>query len=182
MDNTKQLQDIGRLILKSMQESVVFTYNFTRPSDTTAYAAEDAINNSTSTPSNITFTALNGEKLEAGQKYYIKSLRVITNNNTVTNGSFRLYITNTSQTPVIADNAQQTLLYANKAKVVGFIDFSLTTGGTGSDSGEAYVSGIDMPVTLAGSTLYGYLVAKAAYTPASAQQFYFELTAVNYHS
>ncbi len=177
----EQVNRLNNSINRLTPISVDFSSSFTRPSNTDAYAAEDAVNNSTSSPSILTFSTVGGENTEGGKKYYVKSLRVATNNSTVTNGSFRLYITTDTQT-AINDNSPQTLLFTNRANVVGFIDFSLTTGGSGSDSAEAYVTGIDMPLSLTNNTLYGYLVAKAAYVPASAQQFYFKLTLQTYSS
>jgi len=175
------LEKVNKSVNKLTPGAVEFSYSFTRPSNTTAYAAEDVVNNSTSAPSIITFSTVGGENTEGGKQYYVKSLRVATNNATVTFGSFRLYLTTNTQT-AINDNSQQTLLYTNKANVVGYIDFSLSTGGTGSDSAEAYVTGIDIPVTLTNNVLYGYLVAKAAYVPASDQQFYLKLTLQTYSS
>lgn len=173
MDNTKDIRDLNTSV-KSLSQSVIdFSTSFTRPANITAYAAEDVVGPATAAL--LSFSAVGGEGIVAGSKYYVKSLRVATDNATVTFGSFRLYLTTVSQT-AIADNSPQTLLYANRAGVVGYIDFSLSTGGTGSDSAEAYVTGIDMPITTSTSAIYGYLVAKAAYVPASGQQFYLRLS------
>jgi hypothetical protein len=150
-------------------KNIVLTYSFTRPSNTTTYAAEDAVNDGTN---NITFTP--STDIQDGQSLIVKSVRLTTNSTTTTNGSFRLYLTDTTQT-AIADNAQQTLLYTNKAKRVGYVDLSLATGGTGSDCAESYITDVNVPFKSVSTDFYGYLVAKAAYVPASAQEFYIEL-------
>lgn len=155
--------------------NVTYTASFTRPSNTTAYAAEDAVNDNTSTPHILAFASSeNSPKI--GQDIIIKTLKVSTNNATVTNGSFRLYICKDTQT-ITADNTAQTLLYADRANRVGYIDFTLTSGGTGSDCGEAFVTDANIPFKLTTTAFYGYIVAKAAYTPASGQLFNLEIEA-----
>lgn len=156
-------------------KNVLYTASFVRPSNTTAYAAEDAVNDNTSTPHILSFTS-SEDSPKIGQDIIIKTLKVTTNNATVTNGSFRLYICKASQT-ITADNTPQTLLYADASNRVGYIDFTLTSGGTGSDCGEAVVTDCNIPFKLSSNAFYGYLVAKAAYTPASGQAFNLEIEA-----
>lgn len=156
-------------------KNAVLTASFTRRNDTTAYAAEDVINNSTSSPSLLTFTS-SDISLQGGQSFIAKTLRVITDSSTTTNASFRLYLLKSTQT-AIADNSAQTLLYTNRSKRIGYIDFTLTSGGTGSDCAEAMVTDVNIPFKLSSGAIYGYLVAKAAYTPTSGQNFTFELLA-----
>ena len=150
-------------------KNVVLTASFTRPANTTPYTAEDAVNDGAN---NLTFTP--STDIQDGQSLIVKSVRLTTNSTTTTNGSFRLYLTDTTQA-AIADNAQQTLLYTNKAVRVGYADLSLSTGGTGSDCAEAFVADVNVPFKSVSTDFYGYLVAKAAYVPASEQQFYIEL-------
>lgn len=155
--------------------NALFTASFTRPANTTAYTAEDAVNDNTSTPHIMSFSS-SEVTMMAGQDIIIKSLKVTTDNATVTNGSFRLYLCKSSQT-ITADNTPQTLLYANRANRIGYIDFTLATGGSGSDCGEAVITGETIPFKLTSGSFYGYLVAKAAYTPASGQNFNLEVEA-----
>lgn len=155
--------------------NVLYTASFARPSNTTQYTAEDAVNDNTSTPHILAFTSSENSP-KTGQDIIIKTLKVSTNNATVTNGSFRLYICKASQT-ITADNTAQTLLYTDRSNRVGYIDFTLTSGGTGSDCGEAIVTGETIPFKLSSGAFYGYIVAKAAYTPASGQLFNLEIEA-----
>lgn len=155
--------------------NVRFTANFTRPANTTAYAAEDAVNDNTSTPHIMEFVTTDTTG-QHGQDVIFKTLRVTKDSNTTTNASFRLYLTKETQT-IAEDNTAQTLLYANRSNRIGYIDFTFTTGGTGSNCAEAVVTDVNIPHRLLSAKVYGYLVAKAAYTPASGEKFDFELMA-----
>lgn len=154
-----------------MEELVIFTASFTRPSNTTAYAAEDTVNDGTN---RLSFTPIDGITLAPGKSIYIKSVRMITNSATTTNGSFRLSITDRTQT-AIADNSPQTMLYTNAAGRCGNVDLTLSTGGSGSDAAEAYTTDCNIVVKTESSNFSADLIAKAAYVPTSAQQFYLEL-------
>lgn len=151
---------------------------FTRPGDTTAYAVSDVVGPVT-TPAVITFAgaarATGGT--DGGTGYVVKA-RVAKNTNTTTNAAFRLYLYTTSVTP-IADNVAWTHLYANRANLIGWVDFpTMTTEGTGSDCAEATLNDLRLPFVCAasGSALYGVLVARAAYTPGASDAFYVEIT------
>lgn len=157
-------------------KNTLYTASFTRPSNITAYAAEDAVNDNTSTPHILSFTTSQDVFMAAGQSLLIKTLKVSTDNNSVTNASFRLYLCLASQT-ITADNTPQTLLYANRANRIGYVDFTLVSGGSGSDCAEAYITDVNIPFQLTSGAFYGYMVAKAAYTPASAQNFSLEVEA-----
>lgn len=155
--------------------NVILTGTFTRPSNASGYTAQDVV--STQAGSLITLAPItDGDDTTTGQSFIIKTARLETNNATVTNGTFRLYIyrSNTDVTP-IADNSPYTLLTADKAKRVGYIDFTLATAGSGSDSAEAFVADANIAVRATSGDIYGVLVATGAYTPSSAQVFYIEL-------
>lgn len=154
-----------------MEKNVIFIASFTRPNNSTPYAAEDAVNDGTN---RLYFVPYDGITLAPGISILVKTVRLVTDSTTTTNGSFRLMLTDKTQT-AIADNSQQTLLYTNKDKRVGYADLSLSTGGTGSDCAESFVSGVDVIVKTQESTFTGDLIAKAAYVPAANQNFYIEL-------
>lgn len=146
---------------------------FTRPNDTTQYAASDVVCNSTSAPAVITFA---GMARGLGGSGRILTARHIKSSTTVTAATFRLYLYRTAPTP-INDNAQFPLLWANRANRLGFIDFSHTTQGTGSDSSSSMVpfAGIDYVCDAADLNLYGILIATAAYQPSAQEQHFIEL-------
>lgn len=93
---------------------------------------------------------------------------------TVTLGTFRLRIYNL---PIagIADNAANTLLYANRAAHVAYVDMAIVaTDGSGSDT-SAILSLPAQPIVFSCATgrrdLFFQIVALGAYVPASAETF-----------
>lgn len=155
-------------------KNVVLTTTITRPSDTTTYAAEDSVNATGGATSCITFTVADGFDITTGMSLQIKTARLTTNSNTTTNASFRLIIYDQSVSG-FADNSPFPMLWANRAKKIGYIDFTLATGGSGSDAAEAIVTDVNLSVRTEATNIFGILVAKAAYVPTSAQVFYIEL-------
>ena len=165
---------------------VLATQEFTRPGDTTAYAAGDVIGPVT-TPAVITFP---NAALENGGVGRVDNCLIANSTVTVAASGLALHLYNTSITP-IADNAQFTLLYANRASYQGTI--LLTTVPTLSASG--YGTGTDSKVWLSSqaltsasqydgwykcadtsTSLYGVLTAREAYATAASEQFSIRLT------
>lgn len=149
----------------------IVTATFTRPSDTTAYAAQDAVSNSTSAPTILTFA--NAARFTGGSGL-ILSARHVKNSTTTANATFRLYLYRATASAV-NDNAQFPLLWANRSNRIGHIDFTHTTQGTGSDSTSALTTFVNLPFVADGTSLFGQLQVTAAYTPASGEQHYLEL-------
>lgn len=156
--------------------TVMTSQAFTRPSNTTAYAANQVVG-FTAGATNMTFSS--AARVNNGSGRIVKA-RLMANSVTTTNALFRLFLFNAAPTAQ-ADQAAFNLLYANRASSQGFIDFAgpITSGGS-SDS-------IEIPDTMNNgnlkfvctggvTTLYGILVALAAYVPTSAETFYTELT------
>ncbi len=152
---------------------VASSASFTRPADTSAYQAQDVVSNSTTAPSVLTFADV--ARLNGGSGL-ILSARHIKNSTTVTGASYRLHLYR-SAPAAINDNAPFTLLFANRANRVGFIDFTHGSGGAGSDASNALTTFANLPfVCAAGSrNLFGILTMLSAYTPASAEQHFIEL-------
>lgn len=171
-DDPKTL--LGKLLQVENSRSwfTVASTEFVRPADTTAYAANDVVGTNPAT--NRTF--LNAARI-AGGSGYITNVRLTKSSATVTNAFFRLWLYAVAPT-AIADNAQMTLLWANRANRFGYIDLACTTEGTGSDSAMALVTNINLKFDCAEGdrNIYGVLEAKQAYTPASGETFFIELT------
>jgi len=148
--------------------------SFNRPANTTAYAANQVVSNNTiaGSSSNLTFTAVVASNTGAA---YISKARLVLNSSVTTNGQFRLFLFTVNPTP-LGDAAQNTLLYAARAQRIGWIDFAVSTSGTGSDCAESEVVSINLPFVAVDSNLYGVLVATAAYVPTSAEPIFVELT------
>jgi hypothetical protein len=165
---------------------VLATQEFTRPGDTTAYAAGDVIGPVT-TPAVITFP---NAALENGGVGRIVNTLVANNAVTVANSGLALHIYNTSITP-IADNAQFTLLWANRASYQGTIlldtvpTLSASGFGTGTDS-KVWLSSQQLTTAAqydgwfqcasTSTSLYGILTARAAYATAASEVFSIRLT------
>jgi hypothetical protein len=155
---------------------------FTRPADTTAYAALDAVSDSTSAPTVLTFANL--ARVNGGSGYITKA-RLFTDQKTNV-ARFRLHLFHTAPT-AINDNSPYTLLYANRANRIGHIDFPAcaTEDPTNSTAASARVvpDGVSLPLAFkcadGAKTIYGLLETLDAFTPASGQKFWIELTADN---
>lgn len=157
--------------------TIVVSTSFTRPADTTAYAAKDAVSDSTSAPTVLTFS--NIARVNAGSGYITKA-RLMTNQSTNTT-RFRLHLYHTTPT-AINDNAAWTLLWANRANRIGYIDFdSLQTEGSGSDAANALNSTVRLAFKCASASraIYGLLETLGVFTPASGQVFFLELSSEN---
>lgn len=155
----------------------IVTQEFTRPSDTIAYSTKDVISNSTTSPSAKIFSSV---VLNSGDGGEIIKARILTDSNAMT-PRLRLNLFNAAPTQ-INDNAQRTILYANRASFIGYIDLpAMFTEGTGSDSSRALIDSISHAFKTSGSSNIWFEVETLdAFTPISAQKFFIELTILNY--
>lgn len=156
----------------------------TRPSDTNAYAANDAISDSTNAPT-VAF-AFTLARVASGTGYITKA-KLSTDQKTCT-ARFRLYLFNASTITPINDNAVQTYLYANAASYMGHVDFPACSTEDSSTSTGARslatmgVSGTNLPIGFvadANSKLYGLLETLDAFSPASGQKIRISLESDN---
>jgi hypothetical protein len=156
---------------------VNFSDPFTRPADTTAYATGDLIANSTVAGSVIPFQFLGAARIGAGAGV-ISRCRLFKTTASLTNAQFRLYLFKTSPTVSVGDNAAfntaGALACNNGANYLGKFDFtmdvSFSDGATGSALPGNGADDIHFKLT-SGTTVYGLLEARAAYTPGSAEIF-----------
>jgi len=156
------------------------SYEFTRPSDTTQYTAGDVVSNSTSSTTIITFQGnILKEAFTTGKSLQVKNAQLTKSTTATTNAAFRLYLYSSGVTAA-ADNAAFNLQYANKHVRVGYIDFTCTTGGSGtSDCAESITTDVNLNIKLLQDNLYGILVAQLGYTPGNAEKFYVKLNLLN---
>lgn len=143
----------------------------TRPANTDAYAAKDAVG---PTSALLTFTDL--ARVTGGTGYITKA-RIITDQKTLT-ARFRLHLFNAAPT-AIADNAPFLLLYADASKRIGYIDFPAFATEDATNSTAAVAQNIldRLPFVAVTKTLHGVLETLDVFTPASAQKFIVYLTA-----
>lgn len=178
--NPKQLRDMGDgsfaeiIAIDQFGDTVVSSAAFSRPADTTAYLANDVVINATSNPTHLAFlTAARG----SGRGGYITKVRIATDQEANV-ASYRLWLWYNTPPATLVDNSPMGLLWAQRAVRLGYVDVGpMTTEDTGvGDHAEAQVADVRFPYYCATSTLFGVLETKTAFTPASAQQFYVELT------
>ncbi len=152
--------------------------NFSRPANTTAYAAGDAVTDSTSAPTVITFSECAREAAGSGT---IISITMLDSANQSTKGSFELWLFDTTFTPD-NDNAVFTPTDAELRTLLpnGVIPLTLTYVGdatSGAGGNAVYTSEVRIPFVCASGSrdLYGGIVVRNAYTPVSAERFDFTL-------
>lgn len=141
---------------------------FTRPSDTTAYAAGDAVGDSTSA---LTMQALANAARVSGGSGYITGIRINTDKKSIT-PRFRIHLYNTNGATLSNDNAAWQDRYADNSKYVGCWDLpAMRTGADSTNSTNSYSEdmSVRIPFTCAATSLYYVLETLDAFTPASAQ-------------
>lgn len=150
--------------------------NFTRPADTTAYAANDLVANSVTAGSVVplSFTAT---RIATGSGK-IRRAKLKKSGTTVTAASFRLHLYASSPTIANGDNATWSTTHSGYLGSFS-LDMSGAAGRVFSDSAAVIAApdhGAEIDFKLAsGSTIFGLLAAVGAYTPASAEVFTAEL-------
>ena len=148
-------------------KTVGFGFNIstdiTRPADTTAYAANDCLSDSTSAPT--TFTLTSAARISGGSGI-ITDLIVVTDNDPATTLQGEIWLFPASVTSP-NDNAAFALSDADMKTCIGKIPFALEDAG---NNGFAHISGLSIAFTCSGSANLRFLVrVKNAYTPASAE-------------
>lgn len=180
---TKQLQRIvasdssGNEGGKIVGIGAVVSANFTRPANTTGYASGGLVANSTTAASVVALSWSTAARI-AGNPAFITRARLKTSSTSVTNASFRLHL-------YAADPAASTGItngdngawLTKHASYLGSIDiivdkaFSDAAAGQGAPSVGSFIEFIPA----SGTTIYGLLEARAAYTPTSSEVFTVEL-------
>lgn len=151
--------------------------SFTRPADTTAYAAGDLVANST-TAGSVVPLSFSGAVRTTGDCVRIERVRIEKSGTSLTNASFRLHLFESSPTPTVGDNGvyNNAGVLATNSILSHAGTFPVTMTWSGSDG----AMGIGVPTTgngatispTSGTTLFGLLEVTAAYTPASGEIFY----------
>ena len=148
--------------------------SFTRPSDTTAYAAGDVICNSTSAPVIMTF---NVAAKELGSVGIIQQATLINSASVATKPDLELWLFDTTVV-MDNDNAVFTPTDAEMLTLIGIIpfptgDFKVGTATAGADGNSACdVKNVGMVFnTKTNNEIYGILVVRNAYIPVSAESF-----------
>ena len=160
-------------------------YELTRPSDTTAYAANDAIANST-TAASVTPLEFGVARRASGGSGLVIGARLLTNSATAF-AAMRLHLFNRAPFAVAgyqADNAALALTYSAlmdgeaastnpNDNYIGSIDFATFVAHSSSarSIGTCDQTELEFLTKPGSNKIYGLLEAMAAFTPASAQTF-----------
>lgn len=153
------------------------TANFTRPSDTTAYAVGDVVCNSTSAPTVLTFSGMANSNGLGG---VLQTAFLYLGSNPSTKPVYDLFLFDTSPT-IDNDNSTFTPTDTEILTCVGVISFGVGIPGdtTGTGTNTVYQANPMLSyICASGATaLYGVLVARNAVTPTSADTYNFRLVA-----
>lgn len=158
------------------------TSNFSRPADTTAYTSGDLVANSTTAGSVVPLSwAVARYATGSGQ---VRRARLKKTTNTTTAATFRLHLYATSPTCTNGDNGAW---LTTQSGYLGSIDLDISgaNGRVFSDPAAEVVGtpavGTEVGFDVAsGTTIYGLLEARGAYTPGSSETFTVELEVVQF--
>jgi hypothetical protein len=144
--------------------------SFTRPANTTAYAAGQLIANSTTAGSVVPMSFTLGNHFGVGQ-YRMTRYRLFKSGTGITNATFRLHLY--AAAPTVTNGDGGAWLTTGSANWLGNMDVSsclaFSDGAAGTGSAPA---GSEQYIRLpSGVTVYGLIAALGAYTPASAETF-----------
>ena len=141
--------------------------SFTRPADTTQYAANDLIANSTTACSVIPMSFPIGNT--PGQ-FRLTRVRIYKSGTGVTTANFRLHLYDAL--PVIAAGDNAAWSTDSAAHWLGNIDMASMLAFTDGAAGTASaVAGSELIIRTSSKTIYGLLMNLSTYTPASAEVF-----------
>lgn len=147
------------------QNFVTCSTDITRPADTTAYAANDALSDSTSAPTSGGFT-LTGAARVSGGSGIITDVIVASSNNAATVLQGEVWIFDTSVTNV-NDNAAFAISDAEVKTLVAKVPFVMVQD---TNNSAVHVQNLSIGFTCSGSANLRFLIkVKNAYTPASAE-------------
>jgi hypothetical protein len=159
------------------------TQSFTRPADTTAYAAGDVVNNSTSAPVVITIPMV---ALSNAQLATIMQATLIVEANQATKPDLQLWLFDTAPTPpndnaaFAPTNTELEALVAIIAFPVGsFVVANSAAGASGNVACDAQALFIQANTAATSDKLFGILVVRNAYTPTSGEKYVLRLKVVD---
>lgn len=142
---------------------------FTRPANTTAYAAGDLVANNT-TAGNVVPLTFPRSKLRGRTSGKITGASILKGAASVTNANFRLHLFNSTKVPTNGDNGA--LAVADLVGYIGSIDIDMEATPTLIVSATAYKHSAAVALAFnATGNIYGFLEALEAYTPASGETF-----------
>lgn len=169
LDTSGNLRVVGPAFAGTVTNDIVIrpSSNFTRPSDTTAYAANDLMANSTTAGSVVPLSWT--VTLSNAGNFIVRRAQMLSTGKSITNAGFALYLYTVTPTIANGDNAAFSTTLANLFCVM---PITLTDIGTDDASGFGIPNiGSDCNAVTAGGTkiIYGLLKVIQPYTPTSAE-------------
>lgn len=158
----------------------VFSFEITRPANTTAYAAEDMIMDNTSGALN--FLNVSSSLTTAASSGYIVKARLVSDDPNIIGKRLALLIYDSAGTYTLTDNAPWTGgTYIQEKSRIGEIEFTTIIDAEGdplsSDASMCELLNLRIPYKLANSVNFRLgFITKDAFTPASGSKFFVELT------
>jgi hypothetical protein len=149
-------------------DMVNISATFTRPANTTAYASGQLVANNV-TAGSVTPMAFLLVSRYTGGAFRISRVRLNKSSVVVTNASFRLHLYNTVA-PSLVNGDGGVWLSNGGTSYLGSVDISTDKAFTDAAAGVA-VFGDNALKLASGSTIWGLLEARGAYTPTSAEVF-----------
>lgn len=146
---------------------------FTRPANTTAYAATDLVANSTIAGS-VLPEVVNDPRVQPNGTYFNWLRRVILKHSqaSVTNSSFAIWLMNA--VPSVTNGDNSVIAGPTLAQIIDIVPIDVDRLVTGAGAiGQAYY---DTGLIRLPSSFYFLIEATAAYTPASAEVFTVEFS------
>lgn len=173
-DAVSGITDVTPVSPLPVSKSVAPSAAYTRPANTTAYAAGDVISDSTTAPTILTFAACARGNGLGG---VIHAAVLIDSSNPTTKADLELYLFRA--TPgATNDNAAIDWTDAELLDLVGVVDFGSTpfVGLAGADGAGNCIYqkenvGLEFTCAAADKALYGVLVVRNAYTPIASEVF-----------
>jgi hypothetical protein len=152
-------------VVQTIGSFITCSTDVTRPADTTAYAANDALSNSTSAPTSGGFTWTSAARVSGGSGI-ITDAMICTSADAGTLLQGEIFIFNQAVTN-INDNAAFAISDAEAKTCIGKIPFTLEDIG---NNGWFHATNLNIGFTCVGTADLRFLVrVKNAYTPASAE-------------
>lgn len=151
-----------------MGQFTTISASFTRPANTTAYAATDLVANST-VAGNVVPKVINDPRVPQNGQHYNWLRRVILKHSqaSVTNSSFKIWLLNAQ--PAITNGDNSVIAGPTLAQIIDIVPLDVDCLVTGAGAiGQAYY---DQGLIRLPSSFYFLIEATAAYTPASGEVF-----------
>ena len=154
--------------------------NFTRPANTTAYTSGDICANNTTAASVVplSWTAAEAYTTQSSAGFAVRRAKLKKSTTSTTNSAFRLHLFGTDPSAASGIvNGDNGAFSVKDASYLGFFDFPAMIALNDSAMGIAGpAAGVEIAHAFSsGTTLYGILEVRGAYTPGNAEVFTVEL-------